>query len=503
MRPEAETRFLTPAAHARKYARWPELAAAGLTLALVAWLFLRQLGAQPLQLWDESRLALNALNIGQRHDWLVMYYGRFPDSLNTKPPVMPILQALSFAAFGFSTWALRLPAAVAGMLTAAGLLLFAWQVLRQPWAGIIAALALATMPGFNGYHVARTGEYDALLALFTVGYALSAYAYLRQPRRRWLALFGGALAGALLVKCAAALLPLPALLFYAGRYAPAALRERRVWLTGALAFAPLLLFYGLRELAYPGYLHFTWDNDWGGRVARPLTGATAWWYYLPALAQGLSGWGGALLLGGGLLFWSGLKVPAVARFALWQAAGLVLVASAAQTRLPWYIAHAYPLLALAIGSAAVRLASRPPRRGPRAALLLTLLSLSGLAAGFDTLGRHRAAAAAPLAAFEQYGPALARLDRLPLPSPQVLVLYENYNPLLDFYRLTAPAPRRLVLDFQRLPRQQPEVGIAELLPAQQVLGCLPRVRRLVEQRFATTPLATLDSCWCLRLDRRR
>lgn len=495
LRPEPEAQ----AAQRRKYVSGLQLAAAGLALALVGWLFLHQLGVQPLQYWDESRLALNALGIGLHHDALVMYYGKFPDTLNTKPPLVPNLQALAYAVFGVSVWALRLPAAVAALLTAAVLLLFAWRAQGRLGAGILAAVALATMPGFNGVHVAHTGDYDAPLALLTVGYCLAGYRYLQQPRRRWLLLFGSALAGALLVKCSAALLPLPGLLLYAWWHAPARLRDRRARQALAAAFGPLLLFYILREIAYPGYLHFTLFYDWAGAAALPLTGPTPWWFYFPILLRGLGWWSGALVLGGGLALALSRGLPPLARFGLWQAAALLLVGIITQTRMPWYITHAYPLLALAIGSAAGAWATQGPARW----LVPALVGLVGLGAGIGIFRQHQQVARMPLAPFEQYPRALRQLDHVPLPSAAVLVLTERYNPLVDYYLLTAPPPRRLQLTRTRLPDQQPELKIQELLPGQQVFGCLPQVRRLVEQQFVATPLATLDACWCLRLDCRR
>ncbi|WP_345108281.1 ArnT family glycosyltransferase [Hymenobacter algoricola] len=465
--------------------------------AVLAWLFLHSLGKQPLQFWDESRLAINALNILVRHDWLVMYYGRYPDTLNTKPPLMPVLQALCYTVWGVSAWSHRLPAALAASLTTALLLVFSWKVLRKPWVGISAAIVLATMPGFNGTHVARTGDYDALLALMTATYCLSWYVYTQHSKRHHLLLFGLALATALLIKCSAALVPLPGLLFYTCRYHAAVLRSRRFWAVLSGAFLPLAAFYIIREVAYPGYLHFTLFYDWAGAALLPLTGPTKWWFYFPVLRQGIGAWTILALFLLASSFRAGFKPPQILLFALWQIGTLLVVGCITQTRMPWYIVHAYPMIALALGSWAVSLGSYFPRRW----LVLAFATIS-FSAGIDVVQRHHKAAVAPLAAFQQYGQALTHLDTVALLSRRVVFVYERYNPLLEYYWLTAPPLRRLQLDFRRVDKD-PESVIRTLVAGQQVAGCLPEYRRLIEHQFTTTPLAALDSCWCLRLNHLR
>ncbi|MBJ6109715.1 hypothetical protein JAO73_11875 [Hymenobacter sp. BT523] len=85
-------------------------------------------------MWDEARLAVNATEILQSGDWLITRYDGQPDLWNTKPPLFIWLQA-----------------------------------------------------GFNGTHVARFGDYDAVLTLALTATALQWYRYAhdRQTKQLW------------------------------------------------------------------------------------------------------------------------------------------------------------------------------------------------------------------------------------------------------------------------------------------------------------------------------
>ena len=97
----------------RKFGLWP------LTLAVVAFaaLFLGwNIAFRPIVLWDELRLAVNALEMTIRGFGLVTTYGFRPDLWNTKPPLLIWLQAGAMDVFGPDEWALRLPSLVAALI---------------------------------------------------------------------------------------------------------------------------------------------------------------------------------------------------------------------------------------------------------------------------------------------------------------------------------------------------------------------------------------------------
>ena len=108
-----------------------------LLLLSAAFLFVDR-AAMPIQLWDESRNIVNALEMHARGFSLVTTYADTQDLWNTKPPLLICLMAGSVSVFGPSVWALRLPSMIATLGTIA--LLF-WFVRRATGSRLTAALA--------------------------------------------------------------------------------------------------------------------------------------------------------------------------------------------------------------------------------------------------------------------------------------------------------------------------------------------------------------------------
>ncbi|QNP53470.1 glycosyltransferase family 39 protein [Hymenobacter qilianensis] len=102
-----------------------------LLLPLIFYSLFYQLGVNPIPMWDEGRLAVNAAEMDLNNNWLVTYFGGAPDMWNTKPPLMIWLEVLSLRLFGYSNTALRLPSAFAALATVIVLYVFARFYLRQ------------------------------------------------------------------------------------------------------------------------------------------------------------------------------------------------------------------------------------------------------------------------------------------------------------------------------------------------------------------------------------
>src|SRR5689334_10249299 len=92
--------------------------AAAILILSAAFLFIDR-SVMPIQLWDESRNIVNALEMRESGSWLVTTYGGAPDLWNTKPPLLIWLMAASVGVFGLSEWALRLPSMIAALGTLA------------------------------------------------------------------------------------------------------------------------------------------------------------------------------------------------------------------------------------------------------------------------------------------------------------------------------------------------------------------------------------------------
>ena len=335
---------------------WTKRAETQLLLLLAVLAFfplLFELGRNPVQLWDESRVAVNAVNMALHGHWLVPSFDGAPDHWNTKPPLLIWLQALDFKLFGFSTWALRLPTAVASVTTVFLVFRFAARVLQRPLAGFFGGLVLVTCAGYVKLHVARTGDYDALLTMWETIVWICFFQYLETGRARYLYWVAGALTAAVLTKTVAGLLGLPGLLLYAvvQRKALWLLRQPRLYAVAALGAAIIVGYYVARESVDPGYWKAVQYNDLGGRFLENQGDGDKWYYYLRNMQQyTLTPWlwaiGPALLLGLGRT--TGVAQRAAVLLALFVGGWLVVV-SASVSRHDWYDAPLYPALALLVG----------------------------------------------------------------------------------------------------------------------------------------------------------
>ena len=83
----------------------------GTTVVATSLLFYR-LGALPTEVWDESRLAENALEMAKTGLSLISTYNGIPDHWNTKPPLLIWLTSISIRVLGPNEWGVRLPSAV-------------------------------------------------------------------------------------------------------------------------------------------------------------------------------------------------------------------------------------------------------------------------------------------------------------------------------------------------------------------------------------------------------
>lgn len=334
------------------------------TMCLAGLLLVLDLGRNPIQFWDESRLAVNAAEMEQSGNWLVTQFQGSPDLWNTKPPLLIWLQALSLKMLGYSEWAIRLPTMLATLGTVALLYWFLARVLRQPLGGLAAALVLVTSSGYLRLHVARTGDYDALLVFWQVLLWVAFYRCIenRQPRQLfWVAL---ALTAAVFTKSAAGLLGVPALVLYA------LLRGRLGWLLRqpllyALALPSLGSIVGfmlLREQASPGYWEAVLFNDLSGRFlgTEPSNPAVPnsiaqhihpWDTYLNQITQSNFLPWIYLLLPAGWFIWRSqqAEIRRAGLLAALFAGTWLTVISISAAKLEWYDAPLYPALALLVG----------------------------------------------------------------------------------------------------------------------------------------------------------
>ena len=187
-----------------------------------------RIGAQ-----DESLYSNSAIHMAEEGNWLTpMFLGRYG---LYKPPLEMCAAGLAVRILGISRLALRLPTALFAAFAVS--LVFLWGAeLRNPWIG---ACAAALVVSNHLWHVlCGMCITDGFLVAFTVAAMYCLYADPWLESKGWLWGFAGAVAGGILTKSVAGVLPLGML----GLYWLAAPRNhrprfRRVVLAAALALA--------------------------------------------------------------------------------------------------------------------------------------------------------------------------------------------------------------------------------------------------------------------------
>lgn len=357
--------------------RRPNLVCAVLLVLCALFMFVDP-RTPPIIIWDESRLAVNALEMHERGWSLVTTYGFVPDLWNTKPPLMIWLMNASIGIFGVSEFALRLPAMLAALGTLIVVFAFVRRVTHSLSTAALAVVLLSASAGFYGEHGARTADYDSLLCFFTTAYLSILYfaVHRRHPSVGQLLLAGALLAGATMTKTIAGIVPGAGVALYlllAGRLRRGFATPRYALMVAA-ALVPLAIFYLAREWIAPGYLHAVWYNDFAGRYQDQLgLDARPWWFFVQALFFGgvFSAGAFALFAPLGLIGSRGQARQALL-YALCCVAAQLLIISVPATRLIQYLLPALPWLAIAC---AIAVGEQFPRifgaRPPRARVVLS------------------------------------------------------------------------------------------------------------------------------------
>lgn len=472
-----------------------DLPLAGLLLALTAVMLLPGALALPMELWDESRTANNAIEMAKQGGWLVTTFGYVPDHWNTKPPLLIWAMAALLRTGMNPMLAVRLPAILATMGSVV-LVFAACRVLaRDRLAGLLGGLLVVCSVLFMGDHVGRTGDYDALLCLFNLGFVLCAGTYIDRETARpgyWIAAAATLLALAILTKGVAGGLAVPGLLAYAivRRRLFVVLADWRLWLSLAGAAIGLAGWLALREGLDPGYLAAVWNNDIAGRMLTTLDEHEAGRsFYVRLLFRQFEP---AVLLSPTLLVMLRDPDPARRRFCLLMglaALSWLVALSFAHTKLYWYAAPIVPLLAAAIG---VSTSSwlRGDRLWPTSPVLrgvtVVLPVFAALLASFWYLNLRPLTGDSPYVQDQVwYGSFMAQI-RAPNALDGAIVVdgglpnaagFRHYNPVVRFF----------IEDAERRGEHMRLVATTADLPMNaSVLSCDPKVRHwLADQSFFT------------------
>jgi 4-amino-4-deoxy-L-arabinose transferase-like glycosyltransferase len=335
--------------------RSPDMRYCALLLGLTALMVLPGSITLPMEVWDESRNANNAMEIANHGGWMVPTFGSIPDHWNTKPPLLIWIVAALLRTGLNPMLAVRLPSLLATMGSVLLVYFACRALLRDRLAGLVAGLLLICSVLFMGDHVGRTGDFDAPLSLLCLGFVLCAGRYIDTGQHTaWIVAAGALLFLAVMTKGVVAGIPVPGLIVYAiirRRFVPL-LRDWRVWASVFGVIIGLSVWLAMREHLDPGYIAASWDNDITGRWSAALDRhAETKLFYVKVLAGSFEP---AVLLLPGLLFVIGDRDPARRHLVLLMvltAGSWLVTLSGADTKLYWYVAPALPMLAIAIGVA--------------------------------------------------------------------------------------------------------------------------------------------------------
>jgi 4-amino-4-deoxy-L-arabinose transferase-like glycosyltransferase len=315
--------------------------------------FYSRLSYLPVRIWDEARNAANALEMYLHGHPFVSYYNGSPDMWNTKPPLLTWLQVCSLHIFGVNEWAIRFPSATASVATGLLIWVFIYRLLRKPWAAFMGGAIFTFNFAYLYNHAGRTGDFDALMILFTTGMCFCFFFYAVENASRWLVLFFVFLTLAALTKGIAAFMLLPGLAVFAlaqKKIIPS-LTSRVFWTGLVLTLFFVLGYYFLREKLNPGYLQAVYDNELGGRYLSALEGHehnfdyyfmnmrqwryTYWiWFLLPAFLAGD--------------FSGNQTIRKITLFNFLLVMPYFLIISTGKTKLEWYDLPLYPFLSVQI-----------------------------------------------------------------------------------------------------------------------------------------------------------
>lgn len=307
----------------------------------------------PIQIWDESRLAINAYEMHKNGNFIVTHYEGNPDMWNTKPPMMIWMQVFWMQVVGVNELAVRLPSAIAALFTIILILIFFQGYLKSSRLGFISALVLVSSSGYIGFHATRTGDYDSLLTFFTTAGSLAIFKYIQSKKPLFLYLFFLATSFAVLTKSVSGLFFIPGIVLYVliDKKALLFLKNKHFYF-GLSSFLILVLgYYFMRESANPGYLEAVYNNELGGRFNEAIEEHKGdfWFYFNNLLEFQLPYW--SFLIVPGLLL--GLlvkdeKINQFAKFSSILSVSFFIVISSAQTKLDWYDVPLFPFFAMLI-----------------------------------------------------------------------------------------------------------------------------------------------------------
>ncbi|MBE0652404.1 MAG: glycosyltransferase family 39 protein, partial [Bacteroidales bacterium] len=327
----------------------------GLILLLGIIPLFYNLGGPVLNLWDESRRAMNAWEMYHNKNFLVTFFNGEPEMWGTKPPLLIWLQVLSIRIFGLNEWALRFPSALAGLFTGFFILWFTKRYAGSYAWGIVSVLILYSSNGYISEHSVRTADFDSLLVLFTTTSSLLFFLGIENKRPEsknpFILLFFLSVALSFLTKGIAALLFAPAWFIYLWyrKELKNWLENKYLWLGLTILILVIGGYYLLRDLQNPGYLKAIYTNEIAGRYFETLeqNRAPVYFYFKILYQLQFKTWYFIVPLGFLFSFLSkDLRIRRLVIYLTLLTIVHLVIISFAKTKLIWYDLPVIPLISM-------------------------------------------------------------------------------------------------------------------------------------------------------------
>ncbi len=330
------------------------------TLAVVGFQTFQQIGVNNIKIWDEARGAVNAIEMLQNHDYIVVRFDGEPDRWDTKSPFFIWFKVISYKIFGINEFAVRFPTAFFVLLSVFLMLYFFLRYHNSVFGGIISVLILTNSVGYMVNHVARTGEPDSILIFFILLYSLSWFYLLEiYPKKRnlLLAVFSMSFFLAIFTKNIAGVAPMAGVFVYTlirFKVFKKLLKDYRVYLAIASALLLVVLYFVIREHFDPGYTQVVVYHEITGMFFHYFPGKPKNpefnFYFKYIFNKGFKNYIFLLLLSIPVFFVS--KNERRKRFIIFLYAFSVVFLlgySKSVAKNEWYVAPVFPYLAMIIG----------------------------------------------------------------------------------------------------------------------------------------------------------
>lgn len=330
-------------------------------LILCYFSLFHRLGVQPMQLWDESSYTLNAQEMLENGNPIEVFLLGRPDVFNSKPPFAIWCAAISLKLFGFNEVGARMSSAFFALLCVLSIWLIGAKVVKDKLLALTLPLVLISSYGYVGWHIARSGDTDSALAFWILLQSILILGYTNASSLKaanyYLMFAGIAITFGCLTKGIAGLTALPGILAWLiyTKKLISTLQKKEFYFAFLIFIILVGGYYYIRGQLTPGYLDAVWINEIGGRLERQdfLNQKTLpfYFYFEYMYTQDrYFGWLFVLPISIIYIFTRPsdiLKHTGV--FFIFMFFSISFLLALSKTKLEWYDAPLYPLMASIIG----------------------------------------------------------------------------------------------------------------------------------------------------------